>query len=57
MSDDNGRRLCALARAAGCVLMEAVLDADGTVVHVGAWPDVSHPNVAHALTPLLDGAL
>jgi hypothetical protein len=53
--DDTGQRLCALARTSGCVLMEAMLDADSTVVHLGAWPDVSAPEVAAALAPILDG--
>ena len=53
--DDLGRRLCALARAAGCTLMEAIVDSAGTVLHAGAWPDVSIPAVADALASALDG--
>ena len=53
---DLGRRLCALARMAGCTLIEAIVDACGTVLHAGAWPDVSAPDVADALLPFLDGA-
>lgn len=55
VSEDTGRRLCALANNAGCVLMDAVLDTRGTVVRLGAWPDVSAPEVAAALAPILDG--
>ena len=54
--DAVGRRLCGLARSAGCALMQATLDADGTVVHLSAWPDVSAPEVAAALAAILDGA-
>ena len=53
---DLGRRLCALARFAGCTLMEAIVDPGGTVLHAGAWPDVSAPELADALLPILDGA-
>lgn len=53
--DETGRTLCALARTAGCVLLEAMLDVDGTVVHASAWPDVSAPDVAAAVKNLLDG--
>jgi hypothetical protein len=53
--DDLGRRLCALARAASCILMEAIVDSAGTVLHAGAWPDVSMPAVADALASTLDG--
>jgi hypothetical protein len=36
--------------------MEAIVDPGGTVLHAGAWPDVSAPEVADALVPILDGA-
>jgi hypothetical protein len=35
--------------------MQAKLDSDGMVVHLSAWPDVSAPEVARALAPILDG--
>ncbi|HEX8347555.1 MAG TPA: hypothetical protein VF657_22900 [Actinoplanes sp.] len=50
-----GRRLCALARATGCTLLESLVAADGTVLHVSASPDISAPHVAEALVPILDG--
>ena len=52
--DEIGRTLCTLARASGCVLLEAMLDPAGTVLHAGAWPDVSTPDVAAALASILD---
>jgi hypothetical protein len=51
-----GARLCALARRAGCVLLDAVVGADGLVLHTGAWPDVAAPHTAAALATLLDGS-
>jgi hypothetical protein len=51
---DLGRRLCALARIADCPLIEVMVDSDGTVFHAGAWPDVSAPDIADALVPILD---
>jgi hypothetical protein len=51
----TGTRLCALARHAGCVLLDAVVGADGLVLHAGAWPDVAAPETAAALAVLLDG--
>jgi hypothetical protein len=53
---DLGHRLCALARIAGCPLIEVMVDSCGTVFHAGAWPDVSAPDVADALVPMLDRA-
>jgi hypothetical protein len=46
--------LCALARIADCPLIEVMVDSDGTVFHAGAWPDVSAPDIADALVPILD---
>jgi hypothetical protein len=51
----TGARLCALARHAGCTLMDAMVGADGLVLHAGAWPDVGAPDTAAALATLLDG--
>jgi hypothetical protein len=52
----TGTRLCALARHAGCVLLDAVVGADGLVLHAGAWPDVAAQDTAEALAALLDGS-
>jgi hypothetical protein len=52
--DGVGRRLCSLAVAAGCTVLEAALDED-TLAHLSAWPDVAAPDVADALAVLLDG--
>lgn len=54
--DGLGRRLVGLAAKAGCTLIEAIVEPGGAVLHAGAWPDVSAPEVADALVPLLEGA-
>jgi hypothetical protein len=49
-----GQLLCALAEAAGCTLLAALMNPDGTLAQAGASPDVSAPQVADALASLLD---
>ena len=59
VDDATGRRLCALARSASCVLLEARLDGthpEAAVVQLSAWPDVSTPDVADAVAQVMDGA-
>lgn len=59
VGDAMGRRLCSLARTAGCVLLEARLDGthpEAAVVQLSAWPDLSAPDVADAVALVLDGA-
>jgi hypothetical protein len=53
VSDTTAERLRRLARMAMCVLMEAWLDAHGTVVHLTAWPDLSGPAVADSLVAFM----
>ncbi len=53
VSETMSERLRRLARTATCALMEAWLDADGAVVHLTAWPDVSAPAVADALAVVM----
>jgi hypothetical protein len=54
VGEEVGRRLCALAAAAGCDTLEAALDED-VLANLSAWPDVAAPDVAEALAALLDG--
>lgn len=53
-----GRRLCALAAAAGTPLLGATVDGGGAgaaVADLTAWPDVADPEVADALALALEG--
>jgi hypothetical protein len=54
-----GRRLCALAAAAGTPLLGATVDGAGAgaaVADLTAWPDVADPEVADALALALEGS-
>jgi hypothetical protein len=55
VDDARGSSLCALARAAGCTILETLLDGD-VVVRVSAWADLASPDVVDALAQYLDGA-